>query len=333
MKKQKIFILIAITIIVTLILCSYVSAQVEADRDWLSGNTITIITGGSAGGSSDTFLRSFAPYWEKAANAKFIVENRPGASGQIGYTHLLNLKDRGCEFISALTQIQFSISVVMYEAEYDIDDFAMLCVQRVDPPTITVLKSSAYQTIEELIEAMKNNPDTIKVGAESGAGGLFLRVLMDEIGFEPRIVNYESGNEMRTALLGGHVDFIPGTSTGDMLLGDEAKPLVVAGNRRIETWPDTPCTAEIWPDLDIPDALGSTRGFAVPAVDKEQYPERFLALMETCREAFESPEYQEFLKQGGELPIASFRGPEEADAHIHKGHDLVIRYKDFLKED
>lgn len=302
----------------------------EDGKEWLKGKTITIIVPFKAGGSLDLMVRALVPYWEEVADCTFVVENREGAATQIGTTYFFSQKQDGSVLYCG-TQTFLSAAIAVQGAKYDIDDFALINMQQIDPTTMTVLKSSPYQTIDDLIKAIEDNPGEIKCGMVSGgAGAVMLQILKDNLGLDIKIVTYDSGNDMRTALLGGHVDFIPGSANGDMGLGDEAHPLVVCGHERNKIWPDTPCTDEIWPDYKIPASLGSCRLFSVSKEMKEMYPKRFEALVETYKEAFENPEYQKYLEDKGELYVSGYLGPEESDEVNNALHDLIMKYKDAL---
>ena len=222
----------------------------------------------------------------------------------------------------------------MQGATYDITDFDLINMQQIDPTTITVLDTSPYNSIEDLIKAIQENPGKIKVGLTAGgAGSMLLGILTEAFDLDYKTIYYDSGNDFRTALMGGHIDFITGSANGDMGLGDQAKVLSVCGSERNAIWPDTPCFDEVYPDLKIPGSLGSCRLFALQKGVKENYPERYEKLVETYKAAFENPEYQKFLESGGELAVSAYRGPEESNRLNLQLHELVVQYQDWLKEE
>lgn len=303
-----------------------------ADLEWLKGKNITIIVPFKAGGSLDLMVRAFVPYWEQEADCTFVVENREGASGQVGTTYFTGLP-ADMTSIYCGTQTYFSSNIVVNGASFGLDDFAMINMQQMDPTTLTVLQSSPYNSAEDLIQAIKDNPGKLKCGTIAGsAGSIMLNMLKEAYDLDFKIVTYDSGNDFRTALLGNHVDFIPGSANGDLGLGDEAKVLVVCGSERNQIWPDTPCTDEVWPELAIPGSLGSCRFFSASAKAAEAYPERFLALLETYEKAFNNADYQKSLEDSGELYVSGFYGPEESTELNASLHSLIEQYKDVLSE-
>lgn len=305
---------------------------VTSDLEWLKGKDITIVVPFKAGGSLDLMVRSFIPSWAAEAGCNFVVENREGAGSQMGTTYFTTVK-QDMSTIYCGTQTYFSAGIVVNNASYSLDDFKLINMQQMDPTTLTVLKSSPYNTAEELIQAIKDNPGQLKCGMVSGsAGTIMLSILQEAYDLDFKVVTYDSGNDFRTALLGGHIDFIPGSANGDLGLGDEAKVLVVCGDERNKIWPDTPCTNEVWPELKIPGSLGSCRFFATGAKAAADYPERFQALLETYEKAFNNLEYQQSLEDNGQLYVSGFYGPEASTALNDSLHNLIEQYKDVLAE-
>lgn len=309
------------------------NVEATADLEWLKGKDITIIVPFKAGGSLDLMVRAFVPYWEKTAGCTFIVENREGASGQVGTQYFASLPNNEMNYIYCGTQTYFSANIILNDAAYSIDDFAMINMQQMDPTTLTVLQSSPYNTAEELIQAIKDHPGELKCGTIAGsAGSIMLHMLKEAYDLDFKVVTYDSGNDFRTALLGGHIDFIPGSANGDLGLGDEAKVLVVCGSERNQIWPDTPCTDEIWPELGIPGSLGSCRFLAANAAAAEKYQGRYLALVETYEQAFNDPDYQKLIENSGELYVSGYHGPEESKELNDSLHAIIEQYKDILAE-
>lgn len=301
---------------------------VTADKQWLEGNTIFIVVPFKAGGSLDLMVRTFLPYWEQTSGAKFVVENRAGANTQIGTVYFFTKKS-DMQTIYCGTQTYLSNNIINNNASFAIDDFALLNMQQIDPTTLTVLKNSSFANIQELIAAIKANPGKLKCGMTGGgAGAILLNILEKAYDLNFKTITYDSGNDFRTALLGGHVDFIAGSANGDLGLGDAGRALVVCGSERNKIWPDTPCTKEIWPELNIPSSLGSCRFFSSSAMAAKEYPERFQALLETYQKAFANPEYQKVLANNGQLYVSAYHGPEESDQLNHILHELIVTNKD-----
>ena len=81
LMKKIVAMIVALVMMLTLV--NAVSAETDG-RDWLKGNTITIVVPFKAGGSLDLMVRAFVPFWEQAADATFVVENREGVNSMLG---------------------------------------------------------------------------------------------------------------------------------------------------------------------------------------------------------------------------------------------------------
>ena len=95
------------------------------------------------------------------------------------------------------------------------------------------MKQTPYNSFEELIDAMKANPGKIVCAAITGGAGLiWAEKIKDYYGVDFKVVQYDDGASMRTAMLGLHADFMLGSCAGDLNLGDDAQPLCVVGSER-----------------------------------------------------------------------------------------------------
>jgi tripartite-type tricarboxylate transporter receptor subunit TctC len=227
-----------------------------------------------------------------------------------------------------------SANIVLQNAAFKIDDFDVINFQQVDPVTIAVLEDSPYKTLDDLIQDIKKNPNKIKWGTlYGGALQLAGEFMIDKLGLQVKMVNYDSGGAMRTALLGRHVDFIIGNANGDQALKGKARVLAVADTKKNPIWPNSPTLNDELKkyNVTIP-TIGSSRYIAVHKGLKEKYPERYKKLVETYKKAYESPEYQAFRKQTGEDTVSNYYGPEESQKMNLDIHKLMAQYKDKLKK-
>lgn len=301
------------------------TTEVQPDFEWLKGQTIYIELGYKVGGSLDVMLRNLCPIWEKIAGCTFVIENRKGANGQIAAQYVLDADQEETPTILAYTEMYQSNMYATQDPGFGIDDFSLINMQVIDSTTICTLKDTPYNSYQELIDAMKANPGKIVCAAITGGAGLiWAKKMKDEYGVDFKVVLYEDGANMRTAMLGHHADFMLGSTAGDLNLGDGAQPLCVVGDTRSIIWPDTPCSKEVCPELNLPGSLGSCRVIATTAKFKAEHPERFAALLETYKQAFLSDEYQSMIKATGEDAISAFHGPDESDQLQRGVYELYL---------
>ncbi|MFZ7101102.1 MAG: tripartite tricarboxylate transporter substrate binding protein [Peptococcaceae bacterium] len=341
MKKSRKFLIVCLILGLIVILftgCSgsekasdkTTSKEVESEEndDWPK-EKITVIIPYAAGGTADTLARGLIPYWEKELGVPMVIENRQGASTQVGATLFSKLPPDGNSIIIS-AQNYLSVNEIINNADYKVSDFAMINIQQYDPVSVTVLEDSTYKTFDDLVKAIKENPGELKWGTLYG-GPLHIagEILKDELGLDFKTVFYDGGNDMRTALLGRHVDFIIGQANGDLALKGKARVLAINSKKRMPIWPDSPTFLEVLEkyNVEMPN-LGVSRFIAVHAKLKETYPERFQKLVETYQKAFNNSEYQGYLEKSGEITVTEFNTPEESEKINQEIHDTVLKYKD-----
>lgn len=292
--------------------------------DW-PGRTITLIVPYSAGGSADRVARNIAPYLEEELGTSIVVQNRPGASSQIGTTQFLAMPaDANTILLNA--QPYFSASIVLQGADYSVDDLEVLNVHNVGNISLTVSADSPYETFEDFNNAIKENPGEISIGTvRGGASHLLTLLLQDKLGWENRIVTYDSGAPVRTAVLGGQVDASTNGAVSDAAMKPEVRSLALSTSNGISAFSDAPYLNNILTqyDAEVPE-IGDVRFIAVKAGTKEAYPERYQQLLDAYEAVMNNPDYQNILEQQGAAEETSFHGPD-ASTEIVKDMDEVMR--------
>jgi len=299
---------------------------------WPNADTkdITVVIPFTAGGTMDVNTRLLCNYWSKYLGVNFVFDNRPGANSQVGTTYFLSLKDEDTPILAS-PQPFLSSSVLLQGADYAVEDIAIINFSEIDPATISVSNESPYQTFEELDAAIKANPGKFKIGASAGGGAaIATAMLIEKSGWDVKTVLYDGGANLRTALMGGHVDaatVLLETSIKDM---ESYHILAVCDNVHYDAIPDVPLFSEILGE-EIP-VLGTARYIGVSASFKEKYPDRYQVLVDTLEQTYQDPEYLQALKDSGLDAFISWRGPE-ASAEMNIGqHEMTIEYLDALSE-
>lgn len=298
-------------------------------REW-PHDSLTIIVPFDAGGSVDTLARGINEHLPNHLDVRVEVENRPGASTQIGTAQFLNSPDDGT-YAFAGTQLYYSSTVLLQDADYEIDDLSMVNFEQFDPITITVPEDSPYQTFEQLVEAMQEEElsySTIYGGTIHLTGVL----LADRLDVQLNPVFYDGGGEMRNALLGGHVDFMIGNAAGDTAIADQVRVLAIAEEEEHELWPEAEPMNEVLEqyDAEVP-YIGSYRYLSMHKSFKEENPELFQELTEAYEEMFQSEEYQELLDDLGTAPVSEIMGADESDQTNRELHELMEEYEEEMQ--
>lgn len=221
---------------------------------------IEIIVPYAAGGGTDTLARSFADLAQDEIGESVAVVNKEGGGGAVGMQNGAKAKADG-----------YTVSMVTVElltlphsglAQFSHEDFTTVALLNEDSAAITVRADAPWNTIEEFIEASKN--EKLKVG-NSGTGAIWhlaAAALEKEVETEFNHIPFEGAAPAVTALLGGHIDAVS-VSPAEVITQVEAgelKVLAVMADEKVEALPDVPTLKEKGIELSI----GTWRGLAVP---------------------------------------------------------------------
>jgi tripartite-type tricarboxylate transporter receptor subunit TctC len=201
-----------------------------------------------AGGATDVAGRVLSERLEAALKKTVVVENRAGATGNIGTVATINSKPDGCTLLMNATVIAtfpHSFSKLNYDP---IKDLAPIGGVGVTPTLIVAAPSVAANDLKSLIEWSKNKPEGLNY---STAGyGLQQHLAVEELaqrsGAKFTHVAYRGGGTAMTDLIAARVDFggfLAGT-TKPLLADGKLKALAIVQDKRSDLVPDVPTTAE-----------------------------------------------------------------------------------------
>lgn len=281
------------------------SASVQlAHAEWPKDRPIQMIVAFAPGGSTDVMARAMQPFLEKELGADIVIENRPGASGEIAYTALAKAKPDGYTFSYINTPGFLSMQV---QRKLGYDPKTIKPVARIvdDPAAIVVPATSEIKTLADFVAAAKAKPGAVSYGT-SGIGTddhLAIILLGAESGTTITHIPFNGAGETRTAILGSQV-------TGGGLNVSEFAGNDTSGLRMINTFgkerspqlPDVPTAIESGLNVE----MTSERGIAAPREVPAEIADRFAAAVKAT---LDNPEFQKQAKQMA-LPLAYLSGPE-----------------------
>ena len=209
MTDQKKILLLALCLIMT-VTTVFARGQDQAGQTGtFPSRDITLVVPWNPGGSSDLIGRLLAADMERTLGVRIPVVNTPGATGTIGMTDVINRPHDGYYLIANATPHTHGVTGM---APWSPSDWSYLAAYYV-PGIIAVHRDSPYRTIQDLVNAMARNPDTI-TGGTAGVGSsgyVNMEVLKSAI---PELANYRhiaysGGAPAITATLAREVDFTP----------------------------------------------------------------------------------------------------------------------------
>jgi tripartite-type tricarboxylate transporter receptor subunit TctC len=259
---------------------------------------ITLIVPWGAGGGTDAVARMLAALLEKELGQPVNVVNRTGGSGVVGHQAFAAAAPDGYT-IGLMTA---EITMMHHQALTKLDgsSFTPLGLVNVDPAAIQVKADSPYQTLSQLLDAIRKNPGKLK-GSGTARGGswhVYLYGLLAEMKIEPTSVPWVpsvSNAAGLQELAAGGVDLVCGSHP-------EGRALIEAGKvRSLAIMDDRP--SELFPKVPtLKTAVGSAwtagvwRGMGAPRGLPKPIEERLVAAV---KKAFDSREYQDFMRARG----------------------------------
>jgi tripartite-type tricarboxylate transporter receptor subunit TctC len=210
---------------------------------------ISFVVPFAPGGLTDVPARVLAPLMQEKLGVSVVVENKTGASGVVGATHVLRAEPDGYTLlVNALADVQnLHYLKVPYNA---IDDFTMIGKITDGPPLVLIINSELpYKTLKELIDDAAAHPNKISFGTSGPATSpaIAMTQLNHTAGTKIVDVPYRGSGEAAAAVVTGAVQatFTFYTAAKPLTDGGKVRPLAVAGSQRISAWPDVPTMEEL----------------------------------------------------------------------------------------
>ena len=235
--------LAAVTAAVTLTLPVYVQAQAGYPN-----RTITMVVPYTPGSTSDITARAIAQKISGPLGQSVIIENRPGANGQIGMQIVARAKPDGYTLVVGSVSSTVVPAVVQKTVPFDIvKDFAPVSVIASTALLMVVVKDAPYNTLSEFVAAAKAAPRTMSYANSAGLYQIAMEALNLQAGIDMTGVPYKGPAEATNDLLGGRITVAPdslGSATG-LIQAGRTKPLVVLSSNRTAALPQVPTMLEL----------------------------------------------------------------------------------------
>ena len=267
------------------------------------------------GGAADVIGRVLAQKLSEQLGQQVIVDNRAGASGNIGAEAVAKAPSDGYTLLlGALTSHSINYTLEREILRYDLEkDLTPITIVGTVPYVLVVNPSVPAQSLAEFIAYAKAKPGHL-IYASSGAGApqrLAGEMLKLRTGVDMLHVPFKGSGPAIIGLMGGQVlvafESVPATL--GHIKGGKLRALVVTTAQRIQTLPDVPTAAEAGlPNFEV----SSTFGVLVPAGTPKPIIGR---LNSELVKALQLSEVKEKLLQQGALSTSTT--PEQAAQRIH----------------
>ena len=287
---------------------------------------IKIIVPYPPGGTSDILARSLAPKMQETFGQAIVVENKPGATGNVGADFVAKSPPDGYTLLLAdIGSLAISPSVFTTLPFDPVKDFAPVVMVAYSPHLLVVHPSVPAKDARELIALAKAKPDSLNF-AVSGIGGANHLAGIDfaqRAGIKWTYIPYKGGSQALTDMVGGQsqVMFNGMLATYPFVKDGKLKVLAISSAKRFAAAPEIPTVAEQgMPGFET----GSWQGIVAPAGTA---PEIVNKLHSTVMAILKTPEMKDRLdKAGAEVRAQS---PAEFGAFIR---DEKARWAKVVKE-
>jgi tripartite-type tricarboxylate transporter receptor subunit TctC len=222
---------------------------------------ISLIVPWAAGGSTDILARVVGLQLHQAMGQPVVIENRTGASGNIGTLAAARAAPDGYTILFNTMSVHTMNHALFASMPFDgVKDFSPLTLLAYVTNTMVVHPSVPANTVPEFIAYAKANPGKV-IYASSGPGStnhLCAALLEKLTGIEMVHVPYRGGAPAVTDTVSGqcHLFFTAGTQSLEHVKAGRLKLLAVTEEKRSPFLPDVPTVAETVPGFDVTPWVG-----------------------------------------------------------------------------
>lgn len=218
--------------------------------------TVTLIVPWAPGGSTDILARMLSDYLTRSLGQTFIVENKAGASGNIGSNLVAKAKPDGYTLLvgsmSTHAMNQALFSSMPFEP---VDDFTPISLVAFVTNTLVINPKIPVNNVAELIAYAKANPKKLNF-ASAGAGSTnHISAVLFELaaGIQMTHIPYKGGAPAVLDTVAGQTEvlFGAGTQTLPHVKSGKLKLLAVTESARSPQLLDTPTVAETLPGYEL----------------------------------------------------------------------------------
>ncbi len=220
----------------------------QAQQAQYPTKTVRLVVPLVAGGPTDILARLIAQPLGERLGQSVIVDNRPGAGGNIGAEMVAKAPSDGHTLFMG-TSGPMSINISLYpKLGYDpVRDFAPIILAASAPFAVVVHPALPANNIKQLIGLVKAKPNQLNYGAVPGnAAHLATELFKSMAGLDMVFVPYKGAAPANTDLVAGQIQLSFASTPGAMPLvkGGRLKALAISSVKRIAKLPDLPTITE-----------------------------------------------------------------------------------------
>lgn len=264
---------------------------------------VKIIVPYAAGGTGDLLARMIAQELTKQMGQSFVVENRTGAGGLIGYGAAAKAAGDGYTLVAMDSSYTMFPGLYGPRVDWNIEtDLIPITMYSRAPFALAVNPARNYNNAQDLVRTAKEKPGQVMYGTP-GTGTLhhvFTAQLLSALDVQMTHVPYRGASDALAAVLGNNVDwtFVAMPTITSQLANERLRVIAVTSDARSPLLPDVPTLRE----SGIPMSVSNWFGLGAP---KGTPSETVASLNKHVREALRSPEVAARMKSMGADVVGS----------------------------
>ena len=244
--------------------------SVHAAEAWPT-KPLTLIVPFGPGSSPDSMARAVADHASQTLGQTIVVQNRSGASGNLGTNVIAKAPADGYTFGVSITGPMVNNTLLYSDLPYDPKkDLVPLTLGVHQHNVLVVPADSELKTFDDLIKLLKSGDDTLNFPS-TGAGTvshLSVELLLERTGGKAQHVPYPSSPQAVTSLVAGDTSFaaLPPVAVVPLIKDGRLRPLAAVSAERLSFLPDTPTIAELgYPGIEGSGWIGFVAPAGIPA--------------------------------------------------------------------
>jgi tripartite-type tricarboxylate transporter receptor subunit TctC len=318
-RKTRCRIACALTVLASMTL------PVAAQAPWPS-KAITYVVPFAPGGNTDTLARLIAQKLSAALGQPVVIDNKPGAGGNIGSDFVAKAKPDGYTILGGTISSHAINASVYPKLPYDVvKSFEPVILLGTSPLVLVTGAATPYKSLQDVIAAAKAKPGDLTFASAGGgtsphlAGELLKLIAQVKMEHVP----YKGSGPAVTDVVAGHVPLMFDTTlvVGSHVKAGKLRALAVTSSKRVSSMPDVPTAAESGvPGFEVAtwQAVFAPAGTPKPIVDR---------LNSEIAQILKQPEIQARL---AELAVEPGGGSPESLGEMQKAD--VVKWEKVVRE-
>ena len=221
---------------------------VQAQQAWPAAKPIRIVVGFAPGGTTDVMARAMGASLSEALGQTVLIDNKPGASGNVAASEVIRAQPDGYTFLVAPTSFETANPFLFKQTIAPAKDLTPVAGVGRSQMYVVVGPQSPFKDARELVSFAQKNPAKLSYSS-AGAGTpphLAGELFKQSAKFFAVHIPYRGAAPALQDVLAGQADFVmdPGISFPHVKAG-KARMLAVAGAKRSSFFPDVPTLSEL----------------------------------------------------------------------------------------